>query len=165
MVASSIKKAILFNCLKIIGTDSPPVPDKFVMKTAQTMNLTGKELTFLPKEAVENALEAEVTGVDLSKNYFKEFPTNLEPLMGQLHELNLSSNRLEKLPASMMSLGTYLQFINLSNNRLAQLPPEVGLLANLREICLNINKFDAVPTCLYGCSRLETIMIADNRYI
>ena len=91
MLVSSIKKAILFNCLKIIGTDSPPVPDKFVMKTAQTMNLTGKELTFLPKEAVENALEAEVTGVDLSKNYFKEFPTNLEPLMGQLHELNLSS--------------------------------------------------------------------------
>ena len=63
--------------MKIIGTDSPPVPDKFVMKTAQIMNLTGKELTFLPKEAVENALEAEVTGVDLSKNYFKEFPTNL----------------------------------------------------------------------------------------
>ena len=148
----------------LIGTDSPPIPDKYVMKTAQTMNLTGKELTFLPKEAVENALEAEVTGVDLSKNYFKEFPTNLEPLMGQLHELNLSSNRLEKLPASMLSAGTNLQFINFANNKLSQLPPEVGLLANLREICLNCNKFDAVPTCLYGCARLETIMMSDNRY-
>ena len=134
------------------------------MKTAQTMNLAGKELTFLPKEAVENALEAEVTGVDLSKNYFKEFPSNLEPLMGQLLELNLSSNRLEKLPASMLSLATNLQFINLANNKLSDLPPEIGLLTNLREICLNCNKFDAVPTCLYGCSKLETIMISDNRY-
>ena len=149
--------------MSILGTDSPPIPDKFVMKTAQIMNLTGKELTFLPKEAVENAIEAEVTGVDLSKNYFKEFPLNLEPIMKQLYELNISSNRLERLPASLMSTAANLQFINFANNKLSELPPEIGLLTNLREVCLNCNKFEAVPACLYGCAKLETIMISDNR--
>ena len=67
--------------------------------------ITGKELTFLPKEAVENAMEAEVTGVDLSKNYLDKFPPQLEPLMKQLYELNLSSNRLTVLTPSIIGLG------------------------------------------------------------
>ena len=67
--------------------------------------ITGKELAFLPKEAVENAMEAEVTGVDLSKNYLDKFPPQLEPLMKQLYELNLSSNRLTVLTPSIIGLG------------------------------------------------------------
>jgi hypothetical protein len=142
---------------------SPPiVPDKFVMKSAQTMNLTGKELSNLPPEAVENAIEAEVTGADLSKNYFSQFPETLEPLLGRLYELNLSSNRLESIP-NLISLGASLQFVNLSNNKLSTLPSEIGLLTNLREVCLNCNKFDAVPPQLYKCDKLETLMISDNR--
>lgn len=120
-------------------------------------------MTFLPKEAVENALEAEVTGVDLSKNYFEKFPPPLEPLMKQLYELNLSSNRLDMIPPSMIGLGTNLQFLNLANNKFEQLPPEIGLLANLREICLSCNRFDQVPSCLYGCAKLETLIASDNR--
>ena len=120
-------------------------------------------MTFLPKEAVENALEAEVTGVDLSKNYFEKFPSPLEPLMKQLYELNLSSNRLDMIPPSMIGLGTNLQFLNLANNKFEQLPPEIGLLANLREICLSCNRFDQVPSCLYGCAKLETLIASDNR--
>ena len=104
----------------------------------------GKELTFLPKEAVENALEAEVTGVDLSKNYFEKFPGQLEPLMPQLYDLNLSSNRLDAIPSSLIGLGANLQYLNLANNKLSQLPPEVGMLANLREICLSCNRMDQV---------------------
>ena len=124
---------------------------------------SGKELTFLPKEAVETAIEAEVTGVDLSKNYFDKFPSQLEPLLKQLYELNLSSNRLDAIPPSLIGLGTNLQFVNLANNKLEQLPPEIGLLAHLREICLSCNRFDQVPTCLYGCAKLETIIASDNR--
>ena len=102
----------------------------------------------MPKEAVENALEAEVTGVDLSKNYFEKFPGQLEPLMPQLYDLNLSSNRLDALPSSLIGLGANLQYLNLANNKLSQLPPEIGLLANLREICLSCNRMDKVRNCL-----------------
>ena len=55
-----------------------PVPDKFTMKTSQSLNLSGKSLTELPLEAVENALEARVQAVDLSKNQLTEFPANLD---------------------------------------------------------------------------------------
>ena len=55
-----------------------PVPDKFAMKTSQSLNLSGKSLTELPLEAVENALEAKVQAVDLSKNQLTEFPANLD---------------------------------------------------------------------------------------
>ena len=52
---------------------SPPVPDKYTMKTAQMMNMSKKELARLPDEAVANALEADVNGVDLRfvPNLFK----------------------------------------------------------------------------------------------
>ena len=44
---------------------SPPVPDKYAMKTAQMMNMSKKQIQKLPDEAVFNALEADVNGVDL----------------------------------------------------------------------------------------------------
>ena len=44
---------------------SPPVPDKYAMKTAQMMNMSKKEIRILPDEAVSNAIEADVNGVDL----------------------------------------------------------------------------------------------------
>ena len=63
----------------------------------------------------------------------------------------------------MMNIGVNLQFINFSNNKLSSLPTEMKLLANLREICLNCNKFDAIPNCLYVCGKLETLLISDNQ--
>ena len=146
-----------------ISGSPPTIPDKYAMKTASVMNLAGKELTFLPKEAVENALEADVTSVDLSKNLLKELPSSLEPLMTKLYELNISSNKLEKLPSSLISIGVNLQFLSLANNKLSTLPTEMSLLTNLREICLNCNKFDAIPTCLYVFEKLETLLISDNQ--
>jgi hypothetical protein len=53
------------------GGSQSPVPDKFAMKTAQSLDLSKKEIDRLPAEAVDNALEAGVRGVDLSKNFFK----------------------------------------------------------------------------------------------
>ena len=57
-------------------------------------------------------MEAEVTGVDLSKNYLDKFPPQLEPLMKQLYELNLSSNRLTVLTPSI--IGFALSCSNIS---------------------------------------------------
>ena len=118
----------------------------------------------MPKEAVENAVEAEVTGVDLSKNYLDKFPPQLEPLMKQLYELNLSSNRLTVLTPSLIGLGCQLQFLNLANNKLDELPPEVAFLSNLREICLSCNRFEQVPSCIYGCAKLETLIAGLFRF-
>lgn len=170
---------------------SPEVPDKYSMKTSQSLNLSKKNLAELPAEAVENALEAKVQAVDLSKNQILEFPENLEKLMPQLYELNLSSNKLTTVPS--LIAGNLIQFLELSNNRLSNLPHEVqwyilvrflllililflllllilfllqvaGMM-HLREIILSVNQFEAIPDCLYSCSKLETILIANNRVV
>jgi Leucine-rich repeat (LRR) protein len=56
-----------------------------------------------------------------------------------------------------------LQFLELSNNRLTGLPAQVGELAHLREICLSLNQLTTIPPCLATCSKLETILIANNQ--
>ena len=89
-------------------SSSPPVPDKFSMKTSQTINMSKKELSSLPEEAVQNGVEAGVIGVDLSHNQLTAFPDNIEPLIGKLFEMNLSHNKLTQV-GSMLGMATQLQ--------------------------------------------------------
>ena len=89
-------------------SSSPPVPDKFSMKTSQTINMSKKELTSLPEIAVQNGVEAGVIGVDLSHNQLTAFPDNIEPLIGKLFEMNLSHNKLTQV-GSMIGMATQLQ--------------------------------------------------------
>ncbi len=141
---------------------SPPVPDKYAMKTAQSMNMMKKELTALPSDAVVNAIEANVTGVDLSKNYFESVPEPLQELLPRLYEFNMSHNRLSSFP-TWFQVGTNLQYLNLGNNRLSSLPAEITSCCNLREVALPYNRFDHIPICLFACSKLETLIMCDNQ--
>ena len=143
-------------------SSSPPVPDKFTMKTSQSLNLSSKRLTELPLEAVENAFEAKVQSVDLSKNQLKQFPENLERIISLLYEINVASNKISHIP-SFVCRGELLQFLDFSNNKLSDLPPGIGQLKHLREIILSRNEFSSVPDCLYSCAKLETILISDNK--
>merc|ERR1719320_965953 len=92
---------------------SPPVPDKFAMKTAHMVNMSKKDLASLPDEAVRNGLEAGVTGVDLSQNCLTAVPDNLEPLIGKLYEMNLSHNKLTVV-SPLLGMACQLQYLNLS---------------------------------------------------
>ena len=99
-----------------------------------------------------------------SQNYLTEFPTNLEPLIGKLFELNLSYNKIsEGLPGTILEKGIHLQYLNLSSNQLSNIPAEISKLTNLREICLSFNKFRSIPTSLQECEKLETLLINDNQ--
>ena len=99
-----------------------------------------------------------------SQNYLTEFPTNLEPLIGKLFELNLSYNKIsEDLPGTILEKGIHLQYLNLSSNQLSKIPSEISKLTNLREICLSFNKFQSIPTSLQACEKLETLLINDNQ--
>ena len=126
------------------------------------MNMSKKDIASVPKEAVDNAIEARVTGADLSKNRLAEFPGVLQPLLPQLSQLDISFNRLELVP-SMIGLGQNLQYLNLSNNKLSQLPDELANLPQLREICLSFNKLTNIPACIYNVSRLEIIVAESNQ--
>lgn len=49
-------------------------PDKYVMKNARSLNLMMKQINTIPDEVFINALEAQVTNVDLSRNKFEKLP-------------------------------------------------------------------------------------------
>ena len=99
-----------------------------------------------------------------SQNHLTEFPSNLEPLIDKLFELNLSNNKIkDDLPGSILVKGVHLQYLNFSNNQLAKIPTEIGMLSNLREICLSFNKFRAIPASLQTCEKLETLLMNGNQ--
>ena len=157
-----------------------PLPDKYAMKTSQSLGLSGKSLTELPLEAVEAALEARVQAVDLSKNQLTEVPATLDRLNWRkekvtlnklkifcriielLYEINISNNKISGIP-SFIGLGALLQFLDFSSNRLSELPANFSDLKHLREIILSMNRFTAIPECLYNCAKLETVLIRDNQ--
>jgi Leucine-rich repeat (LRR) protein len=126
------------------------------------MNLSKKDICAVPQEAVDNAMEAKVSGVDLSKNRISEFPISLEPLLPQISQLDVSFNRLETVPP-LIGLATNLQYLNLSNNKLKQLPDELSLMSQLRELCISFNKFESIPSCVYNIARLEILVAATNQ--
>jgi Leucine-rich repeat (LRR) protein len=126
------------------------------------MNMSKKDISSVPKEAVDNAVEARVTGADLSRNRLTEFPTVIQPLLPLLSQLDISFNRLDLVPP-MIGLGQNLQYINLSNNKLTQLPDELANLPQLREICLSFNKFTNFPACIYNLSKLEILVAESNQ--
>ncbi|TRY68578.1 hypothetical protein TCAL_03065 [Tigriopus californicus] len=142
---------------------SAPVPDKYAMKSSHVLNMTKKEISSLPDEAVANAKDAHVTGVDLSKNFFKEIPSNLKDLLPSVYEFNMSGNKLELCPAWLGTLGTHLQYLNLGNNRLSDLPPELAQCQQLRELTVPYNKLTQIPSCVYALSKLETLIMEGNQ--
>ena len=132
------------------------------MKTSQTLNLAGKAITEVALEAIENAFEAKIQSVDLSRNQLTEFPGNLDRIMGLLYEINIANNKISSIP-SFVGLGQLLQFLDFSSNRLTELPENFSELKHLREIILSVNRFTAIPACLYQCGKLETILMRDNQ--
>lgn len=142
--------------------DSPPVPDKYAMKTNATMNMSKKDINTLPDEAVENAQEAKVKAVDLSRNQFTELPNNMEPILPRLFELNMSFNRLEKI-APFIGLAQSLAYLNVGNNRLSDLPAELSQIPHLRELAIPFNQFSKIPEVVFSCLKLETLVMCDNK--
>ena len=136
--------------------------DFYLSPVFQSLNLSNKNISEIAVEAVENAFEAKVQAVDLSRNQFIEFPLNLDKLIQFLFEINISNNKITSIP-SFVGLGELLQFLDFSSNRLSELPSNISDLKHLREIILSMNRFSKIPECLYQCAKLETILIRDNQ--
>ncbi len=128
----------------------------------QMMCISKKDIAAVPQEAVDNAIEARVTGVDLSKNRFAKFPVELEPLLPLISQLDISFNRLESIPP-LIGFAKNLQYLNLSNNKLSQLPDALSELPQLREICISSNRFDSIPSSIYNVANLEILVTSSNQ--
>ncbi|XP_046614676.1 leucine-rich repeat-containing protein 40-like isoform X1 [Neodiprion virginianus] len=139
------------------------LPDKYALKNGKYLSLANQNLGEIPDSIAQDAFEAEVTSIDLSKNQFKEFPLSLF-IVTTVKELKVACNRLQCLPDLVGDKFKHLQFMDISNNQLSSLPDSIAMLIHLREINIAYNRFVDIPECIYDVPGLE-ILIANNNKI
>lgn len=139
-----------------------PFPDKYQLKKTRSLTLCGKGLTEIPEQVFVDAVEADISIVDFSKNKLKQLPEGLTHLSTKISELNMNGNHLVEVQP-FVSQFDHIKYLNVSCNQLDKLPDEVGLLITLREINIANNKFVEFPKCIYELLHLEIIIACDNK--
>ena len=109
------------------------------MRNAKLLSLVGQNLAAVPDEIFENAKEAEVTCVDLSRNKLTELTDTMSKVT-TISDLKLSYNLLTELPDWLGESLSRLQYLDLSKNLLSSLPESMSCLQFLIEINISFNK-------------------------
>lgn len=109
------------------------------MRNAKLLSLVGQNLVEIPEEVLENAKEAEVTCVDLSRNRLQELPDEMAKITTTT-DLKLSYNLLTNVPEWVGENFARLQYLDLSKNLLTELPFSLKYLNFLIEINISFNK-------------------------
>lgn len=112
---------------------------RYTMRNAKLLSLVGQNLAEVPDEIFENAKEAEVTCVDLSRNKLQELTEAMSKVTSTT-DLKLSYNLLTELPEWLGESLARLRYLDLSKNLLTSLPTSLGDLRLLVEINISFNK-------------------------
>lgn len=110
------------------------------MRNAKLLSLVGQNLAEVPEEVFENAKEAEVTCVDLSKNKLQELTDGMSKVTSTT-DLKLSYNLLTELPEWLGESLERLRYLDLSKNLLTSLPASLSQLRLLVELNISFNKY------------------------
>jgi len=109
------------------------------MKNTKLFSLAGQNLLELPEEVLEDAAEASVVTIDLSRNKLSGLPDKMSAI-ATVTDLKLTSNHLASLPEWIGEKYKYLQVLDISTNYLQSLP-SIGCLKYLRDIDLSFNRY------------------------
>ncbi|KAJ8674117.1 hypothetical protein QAD02_005379 [Eretmocerus hayati] len=137
-------------------------PDKYAMRNAKLLSLVDKNLSRIPDELFEDATEAEVTCIDLSRNKLQELTYPLSKVT-TVTDLKVSYNLLSELPDWLGESLFRLRYLDLSKNNLTSLPDSIGCLNFLVELNISFNKFEEMPECVYKVVSLEILVANDNK--
>lgn len=111
------------------------------MKSTKLLSLAGQNLLELPEEVLENAVEASVEIIDLSRNKLSELPEKMSTII-TVTDVKLISNHLTLLPEWIGEKYKYLQALDISKNCLQSLPSSISCLQYLRYIDLSFNRYE-----------------------
>lgn len=103
-------------------------------------SLAGRNLLELPEEVVQDAVEASVITIDLSRNRLSELPDSMSGI-GTVTDLKLTANQLTHLPEWIGEAYKYLQVLDVDKNCLQSLPDSISCLEFLRYIDLSYNRY------------------------
>uniref|UniRef100_A0ABD2WZG8 Disease resistance R13L4/SHOC-2-like LRR domain-containing protein n=1 Tax=Trichogramma kaykai TaxID=54128 RepID=A0ABD2WZG8_9HYME len=137
-------------------------PARYAMRNAKLLSLVGQNVVEVPEEVLENAREAEVTCIDLSRNKLQELTEGLGKIVTTT-DLKLSYNLLQELPDWLGDSLLRLKHLDLSKNLLKTLPASFSLLQQLVELNISFNKFEELPDCIYQLENLEILTANDNK--
>lgn len=137
-------------------------PDKYEMERHRTLNLSLKELVDIPQAVFEDAVAANVSCINLSRNKLSSIPEALKCTSSVVTELDLSVNLLKDLP-DFLSQFSHIHYLNVSNNLIEDLPESLGLLITIREINIASNRLTSLPNCLYELTNLEILQASGNQ--
>ncbi|XP_069674996.1 leucine-rich repeat-containing protein 40-like isoform X2 [Periplaneta americana] len=137
-------------------------PDRYMMRNGRALSLAMQDLTEIPDSVFLDAVEAEVTSVDISKNKLKEVPLGLKNLASRITDLNVSCNLLTMISLEL-GLCQNLQYLDLQKNLLEDLPQSFECLTRLRELVIAFNKFSELPECVYKLPGLEILIARGNQ--
>lgn len=138
------------------------------MRNAKLLSLVGQNLVEVPDEVYENAREAEVTCVDLSRNRLQELTDGLSRV-ASAQDLKLSYNLLTELPDWLGESLVRLRYLDLSKNLLTSLPASIGRLQLLVEINISFNRcacvtfFSLMQFQMCNFTRRCVIFFVDSR--
>ncbi|KAL6444717.1 hypothetical protein ACFW04_002054 [Cataglyphis niger] len=136
-------------------------PDKYMMKNTKLLSLAGQNLLDLPEEVLENAIEASITTIDLSRNKLSELSDKMS-VVTTVIDLKLTSNHLTHLPEWIGEKYKYLQILDISKNYLKSLPLSISHLRYLQHVDLSFNRFTDIPEAIYDVVSLESLIANDN---
>ncbi|CAD6199357.1 unnamed protein product [Caenorhabditis auriculariae] len=137
------------------------LPDVFgSLKKLKFLDVSHNELTALPA-SLKTLTKLESLIVNNNKLTIQGIP-ELSAL-GQLHVFDVSHNNLAALPPTLDS--TKISSIDAANNCLTELPDEFEKLAGvLRELRLNDNKMQELPTVVGKMHRLKVLDLSNNEF-
>lgn len=110
------------------------------MRNAKLLSLVGQNLAEVPDIIYDNAKEAEVTCVDLSRNKIQELTDGLGGIVTAT-DLKLSYNLLTEIPDWLGLNLQKLRYLDLSKNLLNVLPASLSSLRFLIELNISFNKY------------------------
>lgn len=111
-----------------------------MMKNTKLLSLAGQNLLDLPEEVLENAIEASVTTIDLSRNKLSELSDKMS-VVTTVIDLKLTSNHLIHLPEWIGEKYKYLQVLDISKNYIKSLPLSISRLRYLQHVDLSFNRY------------------------
>lgn len=109
------------------------------METTKHLNLNGYNLTEIPHNLLQDALNAQVTSIDLSENKLHEL-SNIFSKLVTVRDFKLTSNQMTTLPSWIGDFYKNLEFLDLNKNFFQSLPSNFCSLKYLRHIDISFNR-------------------------
>ncbi|PRP82499.1 hypothetical protein PROFUN_10069 [Planoprotostelium fungivorum] len=151
--------------LHVSECDIAEVADLSRMKQLRTLRLSRNRMTAFPLAilSLSNLQILGITSTDLSYNALTVVPSQISELK-ELRDLNISHNNLLLFPdPDALGLLSHLRDLRLEFNSIEELPSSIDRLCNLRRLYLHNNRIQEIPSEVGSIHSLRALCLDCNK--